>query len=445
MGATYVRKERIYLRQINIILDLYSGAVCLILFCHLCFGRGKKDQMRQRFIGMCAFGFGMAMGDIPNWAFEGFHKPWYPAALWCGTLIFWLCSPLILLAFTGYLTQYMAPKVTVHKFFKRLAVALCVLHMAGTLLSVRNGMFFTITPENIYRRGEWFWLSQALPFSMYAVDIAIFAAYRKSLSRREFHILSSYIVLPLIAEAVQMFHYGVALLNAGISLGLLVIFINIQSEQELRIERQEKELLESRMDIMLSQIQPHFLYNTLTAIRCLCDRDPRQAKQAIRDFSMFLRANMDSLGSKAPVPFNQELSHTEHYLALERQRFQERLRVVYEIGPLDFYIPPLTLQPMVENAVRHGILKRERGGTVTIGSLETDSAYIVTVRDDGVGFQLCQKSPGHGHIGIENVRYRLNALCGGTLDIQSAADAGTIITITIPKEETANELSRRRR
>ena len=126
-----------------------------------------------------------------------------------------------------------------------------------------------------------FWLSQALPFAIYAVDIAIFAVYWRSLSRKDFHILSSYILLPLAAEIVQIFYYGVALLNTGVSLSLLIIFTNIQSEQELRIERQEKELMASRMDIMMSQIQPHFLYNTLIAIRRLCDHDPKQAKQAI--------------------------------------------------------------------------------------------------------------------------------------------------------------------
>ena len=425
------------MRSINITLDLYSGAICLTLFCYLCFGRSCKDRMRQYFIGLCASSFGMAVGDIPNWAFEGLDKPWYPAALWSGTLLFWLCSSFTLLAFTLYFIEYLAPKVTVHKNFRRLAEALCVLHIAGILLSIGNRMFFTITPENIYRRGDWFWLSQALPFAIYAVDIAIFAVYWRSLSRKDFHILSSYILLPLAAEIVQIFHYGVAFLSTGVSLSLLIIFINIQSEQELRIERQEKELIASHMDIMLSQIQPHFLYNSLLTIRRLCDHDPKQAKQAIRDFSLFLRANMDSLGSRAPIPFEQELAHTEHYLALEQQRFQERLRVFYEIGARDLCIPALTLQPLVENAVKHGILKRTEGGTVTIRTLETARAYVVAVSDNGVGFQpqTSTVQEHRSHIGIENVRGRIEALCGGALNIQSVPDTGTTVTITIPKKE----------
>ena len=423
------------MRPINIALDLYSAAVCLILVCYLCFGRGRKDKMRQWFIAMCAINFGMAVGDIPNWAFEGLARPWYPAALWTGSLLFWVCSSLMPLAFTFYLVEYLAPRAKVHRHFLWCAAGLCAAAVAGSVLSLWNGMFFTVTAENVYQRGDWFWLSQALPFLMYALDIAIFAVYHKSLDRKDFRILSSYIFLPLAAEAVQMFNYGIALLNTGVALALLIIFINIQSEQELRIERQEKELAQSRMDSMLSQIQPHFLYNSLTAIRRLCDHDPQQAKAAITDFALFLRANMDSLGSRAPIPFEQELSHTRHYLALEQQRFQERLRVVYDIGCQDFSVPPLTLQPIVENAVRHGVLRREEGGSVTISTGETATAYVITVSDDGVGFQPDTAAESRSHIGIENVRSRLAALCGGTLDIQSVAGAGTTVIITIPRED----------
>lgn len=429
------------MRSINVVLDLYSAAICLILFSYLFFRRGRRDRMRSFFLLLCASNLGMALGDLPNWLWEGLEQSWYPAALWSGTLVYWICSSLLLLWFTAYLIEFLAPKVRVSRRFWYGALVLCALHIGGILLSVWNGMFFTITPDNIYQRGDLFFLSQLLPFSIYALDICIFIIYRKNLQPQDFRILSSYMLLPITAEAVQMFFYGVALVNTGVSLGLLIIFVNIQSEQELRIERQEKELEEARIDIMLSQIQPHFLYNALTAIRCLCDRDPRQAKDAIQNFALFLRGNMDSLKSKKPIPFDQELAHVEHYLALEQQRFQDRLHVVYEIGARDFSIPPLTLQPIVENAVRHGILRRENGGTVTIHTEEMDLAYVVRVTDDGVGFQPKQSSPGsRSHIGIENVRGRLAALCGGTLDLKSGMGMGTTITITIPKEEAHDEL-----
>lgn len=109
--------------------------------------------------------------------------------------------------------------------------------------------------------------------------------------------------------------------------------------------------------------------------------------------------------------------------------------MVYNIGCEDFSVPPLTLQPIVENAVRHGVLRREEGGTVTISTRETATAYLVTVADDGVGFQPDTAAESRSHIGIENVRGRLTALCGGKLEIASTAGAGTTVTITITKED----------
>lgn len=420
---------------INVTLDLYSALVCLILFGSLLAAAGSKPRLRMYFLLMCAFNFGMSLGDIPSWVCSGFARPWYPAIQWIGALVFWLCSTGMLLSFTAYLIEYLAPRVRVHHGFWRAALLLGGVHIAGILLSVFNGMFFTITAENVYQRGGWFWLSQLLPFLIYALDIIILAFYRKGLSGEDLHVLSSYIALPLLCELIQMTHFGISLLPAGIAISLLLICINVQTEQELRLERKENELAQARVDIMLSQIQPHFLYNSLTVIRQLCDADPAQAKEAIRDFAQFLRGNMDSLKSKAPIPFEQELSHVENYLALERQRFQERLRVVYDIQARSFAIPPLTLQPIVENAVRHGVLKRENGGTVTIRSGESDMAWLVTVEDDGVGIQSAAQTDGERtHIGIENVRERLGALCNGTLELHSQPGVGTTALISIPKE-----------
>lgn len=434
------------MRTINIVLDLYSAVISLLMIAYLVSRKRRKDQLRRSFILMCVLNFCTILGDLTNWTCEGFGQPWYPAALWSGSLLFWLCSLLSLVAFTYYIIAYLRPRVSVHRAFWHAVLILYTGHAACCLLSLWNGMFFTITMENIYQRGTFFWLSQSIAFVIYGINVAIFIVYRKSLSSADFRILSSYIVLPMLSQAIQMCYYGLALLNTGITLAVLVIFINLQAEQELRIERQEKELAQSRIDIMLSQIKPHFLYNTLTAIRWMCDSDPEQAKESIHDFTLFLRANMDSLSSKAPIPFEQELRHTQAYLKLEQQRSQSRLRVVYEIGVWEFAIPPLTLQPIVENAVRHGAFSREEGGTVLLRTEETEHTYLITVRDDGRGFRAGMANAGQrSHMGIANVRERLKILCGGTLTIESAADRGTTAVITIPKERSIYEVSCGRR
>ena len=233
-------------------------------------------------------------------------------------------------------------------------------------------------------------------------------------------------------------------MNPAITITLLIVFIHVQSERELLMKEQEAELAQSRIDIMLSQIKPHFLFNALTVIRQLCDIDPAQAKDAIFDFSVFLRRNMDSLTNKNLIPFEQELSHVEHYLNLEKQRFQERLRVKYEIEEKTFHIPPLTMQPLVENAVRHGITKKDEGGTIWIKTKKEHGMYQITICDDGAGMNPAKKKQDasvggaedmdeSSHVGIENVRKRLEIMCGGSLEIRSELGKGTSVTLKIPE------------
>ena len=198
----------------------------------------------------------------------------------------------------------------------------------------------------------------------------------------------------------------------------------------------ERELADNKIAIMLSQIQPHFLFNSLTAIQQLCVENPPEAEDAIATFARFLRGNIDSLASKNCIFFEQELAHIKAYLALEQIRFQDKLRVVFDIKTADFLIPPLTVQPIIENAVRYGVGKKEEGGTVYITSWEEDENYFITVCDDGVGFDtekpLVQDN--RSHVGIQNVKSRLDAQCSGTLKINSQIGVGTRVTITIPKE-----------
>lgn len=205
-------------------------------------------------------------------------------------------------------------------------------------------------------------------------------------------------------------------------------------EQERELAKQEKELTEQRINIMLSQIQPHFLYNSLGAIYQLCEANPALARISIRKFSDFLRGNMDSLKAGGPIPFEKELNHVMNFLYLEQQRFGEQLRVVCHIKTSDFFIPPLTLQPLVENAVQHGILYKKNGGTITIQTEETEEYAVVTIADDGIGIEQAKRMPNlgsHAHIGISNVRSRLEEMVHGSLEIESS-DCGTTVTIRIP-------------
>ena len=207
------------------------------------------------------------------------------------------------------------------------------------------------------------------------------------------------------------------------------------SEKELLLAEMERQLADSRISMALSQLKPHFLYNVLNSIYYLCGKDSERAQEAVSYFSDYLRNNMSSIEIKKMIPFAEELSHTETYLKLEMIRFRN-LSVEYDIKTSSFMCPPLSLQPLVENAVKHGVSKKRGGGSVTISTEETPDSYVVSVKDTGVGFDPEHyRDDGKVHIGMENVRERIENMAGGTLKVTSAPGEGCLTVITLPKKE----------
>ena len=187
---------------------------------------------------------------------------------------------------------------------------------------------------------------------------------------------------------------------------------------------------------MLSQLQPHFLYNVLNSIYYLCEKDPKTAQEMVDHFSDYLRNHMMALEETSQIPFREELEHIRTYLSLEQIRFSDELKVEYKIGPDDFMVPPLSIQPLVENAVRHGVTKKRGGGTVTIATEEKEDAFVVLVTDTGIGFDPDHyMEDGKPHIGIRNVEERLHSMVGGSLKVTSRPGRGTTAAVIIPKGE----------
>lgn len=225
---------------------------------------------------------------------------------------------------------------------------------------------------------------------------------------------------------------------AGLTVLCFILYYRVQKLK--KSERVLKERLkETDMSIMLSQIQPHFLYNSLSAIRELCLEEPKEAAHALEEFSAFLRGNMDSLRSRVPVPFSRELEHVKHYLHLEQIRFGEDLHIEYDIQEEDFFLPTLTIQPIVENAVKYGVGNKEEGGTVRISTCRKDGRIVITIQDDGIGFDVDEiehipvQKDGRTHIGLSNVKHRLEKMMNGTMTIHSRKETGTIVQISIPE------------
>ena len=214
---------------------------------------------------------------------------------------------------------------------------------------------------------------------------------------------------------------------------------------EQQKEAQERELLErelqmSRLRNFTSQMQPHFLYNTLGSIQEVILTDPEYASELLESFTLHLRSCIRAMTKDEPQPFLQELENIKAYVNIEKMRFGDKLRLHYEIECTDFMILPLTIQPLVENAVRHGIYGRgPAGGDVYIRSREEKTEWIVQIEDTGVGFDVeeyrRQQGSGKGDsTGIRNIRFRLEKIMGASLELQSRKGKGTTAVVHIPKE-----------
>ncbi|MBQ6413212.1 MAG: histidine kinase [Ruminococcus sp.] len=257
------------------------------------------------------------------------------------------------------------------------------------------------------------------------------------------------LAVTIIIDAVNHFvnFTDFAFYNVGLTITMVYQFIRLvldlrtQYKEAIRYQKMQKELYEAKVGVMVSQIQPHFMYNALSSIAMLCKINPDTAYEATINFSEYLRGNMDSLKQQAPVPFTKELDHLKKYLYIEQLRFGKKLNIVYDINETDFVLPQLSIQPLVENAVKHGVGMKKKGGTVTISTHETDDAYEVIISDDGVGFDTTapKKDDGRSPVGMDNTKRRIKELCGGQVVIESVVGEGTTAKVILPKEGQNHE------
>lgn len=208
-------------------------------------------------------------------------------------------------------------------------------------------------------------------------------------------------------------------------------FVNDAVRREHRLYEARTELQEERVRGMIQQIRPHFLYNTLTSVYVLCREDPPRAMEVVQNFTDYLQANFNAIGASELISFSDELRHTKAYLAVESIRFEDKLTVDYDIQHSAFRLPPLTLQPLVENAVKYGVGKGNFPEHILIHTHMENDSIVLTVTDDGPGF-AADVSAEEAHVGIRNVRNRLELMCGGMLEIQSKPNDGTTVTVILP-------------
>ena len=244
-------------------------------------------------------------------------------------------------------------------------------------------------------------------------------------------------VLPSAAACCLMIVVpGVGLMGIAWALALQLNQHLIQIDSMRRLGAAEQRLSRDQALLMTVQMQPHFLFNTLSSIEALCQTDAQAAAESLENLSGYLRGNLDALASEAPIPFDDELRHIRQYIALELADPSRQFRFDYELDVRDFKIPALSIQPIVENAVKHGALTHRDGtGRVLLSTEAFGETIRVTVTDNGLhNAALTEAQRESRGIGIESTRKRLSALCGGSLQI-FPDETGTRAVILIPKKQ----------
>ena len=321
------------------------------------------------------------------------------------------------------------------------AWALVALNAGVHLTALFSPLCFWISGDNHYHGGPL--ANTCLAVSALLLMYLLYLTIREHSRAPRREIAFPVLIILMIFAAIWMdsqvgaAQQPISYLTAAMALSC--VFYYIWLHMQFAREHEEDLKARQRIRIMMSQIQPHFLYNTLSTIQVLCHTDPEKAAETVQQFSLYLRQNLSALGQPGLIPFWKELDHTKTYVKIEETRFQN-IRVKYDIRDKEFSLPPLTLQPLVENAIRYGVRIREEG-IVEITAKRTEDAHEIVVRDNGAGFDVKTLADmDETHIGIRNVRQRLESMCGGTLLIESRMGAGTAVTIRIPiREETEKQ------
>ena len=429
-------------------LEIFGAIFCWIAAIYLVISRSViRKQYRALACLEAAIGV-MLFFDAAAWFYDGNPGQTTYVVLTVVNFIDFIADAVLPVFFAVYILLSMRGEKSGSKLV-HVITGFSLLAVAFISISLPYGYIFRINPEtNLYERGDGFVVLMGLFLVEMILGLLFFYKYRHNIPRLRRLALLTFIILPLIAVVVQSFVYGYSLSNIACIISAFIMFAQALDdnakrmiENEVYIKKQSEELADLRTKMALSQIKPEFLYDTLNSIYALCDKDVRQAKEVIVHLSNYLRQDIESIDTDRLVSFEKELNHTMVYLELEKTRNPGRFEVEYHTHASFFELPALTVQPIVENALTHGIYKLppEEVGKIIISSSKGNGYVKISVKDNGVGFDLEKLNQDEGLsrnlAGIKNVKNGLRIMEDAELHVTSTEGQGTTVDIIIPIKE----------
>ncbi|MGX8704862.1 MAG: sensor histidine kinase [bacterium] len=317
----------------------------------------------------------------------------------------------------------------------RAVMALWGIYLVLLIISQFTEIFYYVTPENMCERGPLFALLLVPLLAIMLFNIGGVLRRKEKLSKSAYIALLVDLLPMAIAIFLHMFIFASVFIVFGMTVSAMTMFVLIFRNNMAEYMRQQREIASQRAGVMVLQMRPHFIYNTMMGIYYLCDLDSQKAKQVTLDFTTYLRKNFTAIASEDTIPFHDELEHTRAYLAVEQAQYDDSLHVNFDTPHTLFRIPPLTLQPIVENAVKHGMKSSIDPIRILVVTRKTETASELIVEDNGPGFDPNVDDNDEPHIALNNIRHRLELMCNGTLEISPREGGGTSVKVTIPAAE----------
>ena len=331
--------------------------------------------------------------------------------------------------FTAYLLRTCGEDWLKSSLFRTVIALWCIFFILLATAQFTT-VFYYVTPNNQFMYGSLYLLMAAPVFAIMFLNLASVIKRRDKLSKKYFVAFLIHLLPLLIALFVGLFTETITFTVLAMCVSILSMFVIILYEQIEQYVGQQREIAHQRASIMVLQMRPHFIYNAMMSVYYLCAQNPKKAQEVTLDFTTYLRKNFNAIASEDTVPFADELEHTRAYLAIEQVQFEDSLLVEYDTPHKNFRLPPLTLQPVVENAIKHGMDPEHAPLCISIQTRETNSGSEIIVADNGSGFE-----PGDDcktHTALTNIRQRLEMMCGGKMTISPREGGGTTVTVTIP-------------
>lgn len=447
----------------NITMEFISLLLCFILAVAV-LARRKRTWTDDAFAAICIAMLLNVSGDFIAWFFTRGTDGLSIAVCQLGNTMTYVFAPL---AYTGIMlfaynaistgnrmrrTGIRAPQKALGKVLLAAVLFLLLLNLALVPINIPTGILYRIHAGNRFEWGSLTSLPDLIVLVQYVLTLALMIVEACSLpgALRHWLFCAGVCMVGLICELV--FPRLMTVVPTA-TISIVLMYMQLSYRNEMALMQKDLELSESRTKLLSGQIRSHFIFNSLAAIEELCIEDPDRARQGLEDFSRYLRGNMQAVGDGNLIPFTREIENVKSYLALELIDPSTTFCVEWDLEETSFRLPSLVIQPLVENAVRHGVSRRGSDGLIRIRSWEDDDAYCISVEDNGAGGVALppQGAPGyssssgskhdgtvspaknrHNGIAIDNTRTRLALMCDGTLDL-IMTDAGAIATVRIPK------------